>query len=97
MKAINRMTLPAAMDSWGIHSGVASLEVEMSWNRCDCQLKRQLYQADRPASSTAAPRAQTSMPRRADPFSTDSSKVTRMCSPRLSVWASARKPAPAIM
>jgi hypothetical protein len=36
-KATARTTQPTAMASCGIHSGVASLPVEMSWNRCDCQ------------------------------------------------------------
>ena len=33
---------PSAIDSCGIHSGVASLPVEMSWKVCDCQASWQL-------------------------------------------------------
>ena len=33
---------PTAIASCGIHSGVASLAVEMSLNRCDCQASRTL-------------------------------------------------------
>ena len=45
----------------------------------------------------AAKSAQISSACRLRPFSAASSSVTRMCSPRLSVCASARKPAAAIM
>ena len=40
--AIARITLPIAIDSCGIHSGVASLPVETSWNEYDCHDNRTL-------------------------------------------------------
>ena len=36
MKAIARISVPTAIASCGIHSGVASLPVEMSLNAYDC-------------------------------------------------------------
>ena len=54
MNAIASTTVPAAIASCGIHSGVASLPVEMSWKLFDCHDSRQAYQADSTASAVAA-------------------------------------------
>ena len=65
--AIARTTVPTAIAICGIHSGVASLPVEMSWNSKDCQASRALYHAKQRCRGRRRRRATTAQraPRRA--------------------------------
>jgi hypothetical protein len=68
----------------------------MSLNSCDWYTSRTLNHASAPQKKAPARWLQISSGRRRRPSKRSSSSVTRMCSPRLSVWASARKLAAAM-
>ena len=87
---------PAAMQICGIHKGVASLPCEMSWKVYDCHTRRRLNQASAPDRKKPATWQTISRPCRALAPACCRISVTRMCSPRFSVCASARKLAPAM-
>ena len=88
--------MPIAIVSCGIHNGVASVAVETSLKSHDWYTRRIEYHANSAASTEPAPSAHSSSACRARPCRRSTTSVTRMCSPRLSVCASARKPADAI-
>jgi hypothetical protein len=86
----------AAIASCGIHSGVASLPWETSLNSWDWSTSRTLKIASTTQKKLPAPWLQSSSARETFGPKRSRNRPTRMCSPRLRVWASARKAAAAI-
>ena len=80
-RAMKNRMVPAAMVSWGIHSGVASLAVEMSLNSQESLGQLYAEPGEGPSQDGADAKREDVEPAMAGRRSALSSRVTRMCSP----------------